>query len=76
MKISEIVLEGLDRPTPSVKEVADKHGVSVDEINAQLKIGIKIEQEHTTNIKQAREIALDHLSERPDYYTKLKKAKL
>ena len=39
----------------------------------QLKMGIKVEKEHTSNDKIAREIALDHLGELPDYYTRLKK---
>ncbi|TFH43852.1 MAG: hypothetical protein E4H01_11565 [Lysobacterales bacterium] len=39
----------------------------------QLKMGIKVEMEHTKDRKLAREIALDHLSEDPRYYTKLKK---
>ena len=39
----------------------------------QLKIGIKIEQEHTKNLDKARMIAKDHLDEIPDYYTRLVK---
>lgn len=63
---------------PSVKTrmpklIARRHGVELDEILQQLDIGIKIEQEHTTNSNVAREIALDHLTELPDYYTRLKK---
>jgi hypothetical protein len=42
----------------------------------QLKLGIKTEMEHTSDSKVAEEIALDHLSEDPHYYTKLKKAGL
>lgn len=38
----------------------------------QLKIGIEVEQEHTTNKKIAEIIAKHHLSEDPEYYTKLK----
>ena len=41
----------------------------------QLKMGIKIEMEHTSNPKIAKKIALDHLREfagKP-YYTELKK---
>lgn len=37
----------------------------------QLKIGIKIEKEHTNNPIIAKAIAKDHLSEIPDYYTRL-----
>jgi hypothetical protein len=42
----------------------------------QLKIGIEIEQEHTTDLDLAEKIARDHLAEDPEYYTKLKKAGL
>lgn len=42
----------------------------------QLKLGIEIEQEHTTDLAEAEKIARDHLAEDPEYYTKLKKAGL
>jgi hypothetical protein len=38
----------------------------------QLEIGIEHEMEHTNDIEVAKEIAKDHLSEDPNYYTKLK----
>ena len=37
----------------------------------QLKIGRKIELEHTKSKKVAEQIAKDHLREFPDYYTHL-----
>jgi len=37
----------------------------------QLEMGIKVEYEHTTNEDIATRIALDHLSEIPDYYARL-----
>lgn len=37
----------------------------------QLEIGIKVETEHTKDPKIAQEIAMDHLKEDPQYYTKL-----
>jgi hypothetical protein len=37
-----------------------------------LAAGIKVEMEHTKDEALAREIAMDHLSEDPDYYDKLK----
>jgi len=37
----------------------------------QLKMGIEVEMEHTTNPIISRKIALDHLKEIPDYYTRL-----
>lgn len=42
-------------------------------IKKELEKGIKIEMEHTTDRRIAQEIALDHLYEDPDYYSKLKK---
>ena len=66
----------LDKPTMSPEQLAKKHRVSVDHINKQLSTGIKVEKEHTSSTSIAREIALDHLSENPNYYTKLKKAEL
>ena len=66
----------LDMPTHSPETLAKKHGVSVAHIHAQLKKGMDVEHEHTSNSKIAREIALDHLGEKPDYYAKLDKAGL
>lgn len=65
--------KGLDVKTYTPEKIAKKHKVDVESIKSQLKIGIEVEQEHTTNKKTAEEIALDHLWELPDYYTKLKK---
>ena len=62
----------LDKPTMSPEEIAKKHKVDVKEINRQLEMGIKVEKEHTKDEETAREIALDHLGEKPNYYSKLK----
>lgn len=58
----------------SVDDIAKKHKVSVQSIEQQLALGIKIESEHTDSIARAQEIAMDHLVENPKYYTKLKAA--
>ncbi len=42
----------------------------------ELKMGIKVEKEHTDDISLAKKIAMDHLKEDPRYYTKLKNAGL
>ena len=42
----------------------------------QIKKGIEVEMEHTSDKKEALKIALDHLSEDPMYYDKLSKAGL
>jgi hypothetical protein len=59
--------------TLSPKAIAKKHGVYLNVILRQLEMGINVEQEHTKNPQVAREIALDHLAEFPDYYTRLQK---
>lgn len=48
------------------------HGGKVE----RLAEGIAHELEHTSDLKVAAKIALDHLKETPDYYTRLKKAML
>ena len=53
-------------PTVTIKDV-DKE---------ELKKGIKVEKEHTTDTKTATKIALAHLGEDPKYYTKLTQAGL
>lgn len=57
----------------SVKDIAEMHKISVNELMKQVKMGVKVEMEHTNNSEIALEIALDHLYEIPDYYTRLKK---
>ena len=55
------------------KDIADKHKVSVEEIEKQIAMGVKVEMEHVDDKELAREISLDHLEEMPDYYTRLAK---
>ena len=61
------------KPFRTVEEIAKKHRLDVSFIERQLKMGEKIEHEHTKNHTLARDIALQHLDEIPDYYTRLKK---
>ena len=63
----------LDKRTLSPKQLAKKHNVSIDTIEAALTKGIKVEREHTDHPKVAEKIALAHLGEDPKYYEKLKK---
>ncbi len=75
---SQFLLEATDPKGPikkymSPEEIAKKHKLSLDTINSQLKMGIKIESEHTGSKQMARMIALQHLEEFPDYYSRLKK---
>jgi len=39
----------------------------------ELRMGIEVEQEHTSDLREAGKIAMDHLREFPDYYTRLTK---
>jgi hypothetical protein len=57
----------------SVEEIAKKHRLEVSFVANQLKMGIPIEHEHTKDKDLATDIALQHLDEIPDYYTRLKK---
>lgn len=52
--------------------IAEKHGVSVDSLVKEFKMGIGVEMEHTDDREVAKEITLDHLYEDPKYYSKLK----
>jgi len=67
--ISE-VKDGLSKGM-TADTIAQKHGVSVGDIKTQLKMGIKVEKEHTDSHRQAARIAMDHLVEDPKYYSKL-----
>lgn len=51
---------------------ADNRSIN-DFDSKQIEIGRKVELEHTDDDKLAVEIAMDHLSEIPDYYTRLLK---
>jgi hypothetical protein len=57
----------------SVDQIAKKHRLDASFIQNQLDMGIKIEHEHVTDKDTATDIALQHLDEIPDYYTRLKK---
>jgi len=61
------------KPYKTVEEIAKKHRMEISDIQRQLDMGVPIEHEHTKNHKLAMEIALQHLDEIPDYYTRLKK---
>lgn len=66
----------LNKPTKSVVQLAKLHKVSKEHIQRQLRMGIKVEMEHTGKYEVAKEIALDHLGEDPNYYSKLNRVGL
>lgn len=63
--INQLVMEAL------VGKHTNIHHKAFDQ--TQIRMGKKVEKEHTNDPKQAREIAKDHLAEIPDYYTRLNK---
>lgn len=54
------------------KDLAIKHSLFVGTIEKEIEAGIKIEMEHTDDKAIAKEIAMDHIFEFPDYYTNKK----
>ena len=57
----------------TVEQIAKKHRLDVSFIQKQLDMGEPIEHEHTKDHELAMDIAIQHLDEIPDYYTRLKK---
>jgi len=59
--------------TLTAKQIADKFKLPLSVVAKKIAAGVKVEKEHTKSLRQANEIARDHLGERPDYYDKLDK---
>jgi len=78
-------LKGGKSDNKSIRDIAIKHtrksskdpkgdlNTMILKLKKELVKGINIEKEHTKNPDVAREIAMDHLDENPNYYTNLKK---
>ena len=76
---SQFLIEATDPKGPikkymSLEEIAKKHKISMKTLSSQIEMGINVESEHTGSKRMARMIALQHLEELPDYYSRLKKA--
>ena len=67
-----ILLEQLSKGK-TLEDIATLHNVDVEELKKDLLMGIEVEKEHTSSEKMASRIAMDHLTEDPKYYSKLKK---
>lgn len=52
-------------------DIANKHDVPKYKLENELRKGTIIEKEHTPTRTVSKQIALDHLAEIPDYYTRL-----
>ena len=55
----------------TLEEIAIKHNVDLVQLQREFEIGKQVEMEHTDTEEEAVEITLDHLFERPHYYSKL-----
>lgn len=55
------------------KQSPERISKMIMHLSQQLVKGIKVEMEHSDDMKIAKKIALDHLAEDPNYYTKLKR---
>jgi len=53
----------------TIKDIAQKHNVSEEELLKEFEVGKAVEMEHTNDKEKAEEIAKDHLSENPKYYS-------
>ena len=60
----------------SLKQIAEMHNISLEEINKELEKGLEVEKEHFSDFKERTRVAKDHLVENPNYYTILEKAGL
>jgi len=67
MKKEKIKGGKADNLTP--QDLARKHSLFIGTIEKEIDLGIEIEMEHTTDKEKAREIAMDHIFEFPDYYS-------
>jgi hypothetical protein len=70
---TEESLEGGIADGKSLEDIANKHKKDITSIQRQLNKGIKVEMEHTKDKSKAKEIAMDHIFEDPNYYNKLEK---
>jgi hypothetical protein len=73
---NQIILESKLKPKISKERIAKKYKISIKEAEHLLKVGAKVEKEHTKDRSTAETIASHHIFEVKDYYQKLKKAKL
>lgn len=71
-KTHHLTIEGVNKAKEELPGGVGDFRPDSDFDAEQLKIGTKIEFEHTHDKDKAKEIAKDHLTESPDYYKELK----
>lgn len=72
MDVSVKQLKGL-AAGKTIDDLAQRHDVDINVVKNALQKGAKVELEHTSDIEIAKKIAMDHLWEDIEYYTKLAK---
>jgi hypothetical protein len=60
----------------TLSDIAKHHNISLQTLKNEFIKGYAVEREHTTDTNIAKEIALDHLYEDPNYYSKLSKIEI
>jgi hypothetical protein len=72
-KVKEDKIPGGLAKGMSLSDIAKHHKMSSQTLKNEFIKGYAVEREHTTDVEVAKEIALDHLYEDPNYYSKLSK---
>jgi hypothetical protein len=72
-KVKEDKIPGGKAEGMTLSDIAKHHKVSQQTLKNEFIKGYAVEREHTTDVNVAKEIALDHLYEDPNYYSKLSK---
>lgn len=68
--MKKITVTLIQAATP--RQIARKYNVNLSEVTRRLQKGVKIEHEHTKNRQVAMKIAIDHLLEDLNYYSRVK----
>jgi len=72
-KVKEDKIPGGLAKGMNLSDIAKHHNISPQTLKNEFIKGYAVEREHTTDVEIAKEIALDHLYEDPNYYSKLTK---
>jgi hypothetical protein len=65
-------LKNTDVRTPGAQAIAKKWNLPLTKVYALISQGAKVEFEHNRDKEKAKQVARDHINERPDYYKRLK----
>jgi len=75
-KVKEDKIPGGLAKGMTLSDIAKHHKISPQTLKNEFIKGYAVEREHTTDVNIAKEIALDHLYEDPNYYSKLSKIEI